>query len=154
MTSRWEHCFIMTAFSKCWMNSLENETRKQVGATNVKSYCGKSSQLTRLPGATAVKHWTQFRATRFATEKDRKWSFSKVSHVPHISSYSNYQCNCFKSHLNINEKGYLGSLSYGLLTHQAMQSITVYHTCTYLWIVFWFSFLLDHNFGKSIRKSC
>lgn len=38
------------------MNYLENETGKQVGAKNVKSRCGKSSQSPRLPGATAVKH--------------------------------------------------------------------------------------------------
>lgn len=98
--------------------------------------------------------WSQFGGTRFAIEKDRKGSFSEVSHLPHIGSYSNYQCNCFKSHLIIHEKGELGSVSYDLLMHQAMQSITMYHTCTSLWIVFWFSFLLDHHFGKSTRKSC
>lgn len=42
--------------SKWWMNYLQNEIGKQVGAKNVKSWFGKCSQYPRLPGATAVSY--------------------------------------------------------------------------------------------------
>lgn len=92
--------------------------------------------------------WTQFRQTMFATEKDRKCSFSKVSQLPHIGSYSNYQHNCFKSHLIINEKGDFGSGSYYLL----MQCSTVYHTILHVNFFLFLFFLLDTHFRKLTWK--